>query len=153
MFWGCMSGRYGKGIGIFWEKAWRKINKITYSERIIPRISEYLQAHLGLQFQQDNGPGHAARYTQEQFREHGITPIFWPPFSPDLNPIETIWDRLKTILGLQHPEVHSNYKKLKAALLEAWDTITDEEIRYLIRTEMKARCQAVIDAEGRETKY
>jgi hypothetical protein len=56
-------------------------------------------------------------------------------------------------LGQQHPEVHSNYKKLKAAILEAWDTITDEEIRYLIRTEMKARCQAVIDAEGKETKY
>ena len=60
---------------------------------------------------------------------------------------------MKDILGQQHPEVHSNYKRLKAALLEAWNTITDDEVRYLIRTEMKARCQAVIDADGRETKY
>jgi hypothetical protein len=40
MFWGCMSGRYGKGIGIFWEKSWGKINKASYSERIIPRLSK-----------------------------------------------------------------------------------------------------------------
>jgi transposase len=153
MFWGCISGRYGKGIGIFWEKSWGKINKESYSERIIPRLCEYLQAYPGLQFQQDNGPGHAAKYTREQFKEHGIFPIFWPPFSPDLNPIETIWNRLKDILGQQHPEVHTNRQRLRAAILEAWETITDEEIKYLIRTEMKARCQAVIDAEGRETKY
>ncbi len=85
-----MSGRYGKGIRIFWEKNWGKINKFSYFKRIIPRISEYLQAHLGLQFQQDNGPGHTTRHTQEQFLEYGIILIFWPPFLPDLNPIETI---------------------------------------------------------------
>jgi transposase len=153
MFWGCMSGKYGKGIGIFWEKNWGTINKISYSERIVPRIHEYLQAHPGLHFQQDGGPGHNAQYTREQFQSYGITPIFWPPFSPDLNPIETIWNRLKDILGQQHPEVHTNSRRLRAAVLEAWEMITDEEIKFLIRTEMKERCQAVIDADGRETKF
>ena len=37
--------------------------------------------------------------------------------------------------------------------MEAWDIITDAEIKYLIRTEMRRRCQAVIDAEGGETEY
>jgi hypothetical protein len=56
-------------------------------------------------------------------------------------------------LGQQYPEVYSNYKKLNTAILEAWDTITDKEIRYLIRTKIKVYCQAVIDTEGKETKY
>ena len=90
MFWGCISGRYGKGVGLFWEKEWKTITKESYSERVIPRISEYLQAHSDLLFQQDNGHGHAAGYTHDQFKKHDITPIFWPACSPDLSPVETI---------------------------------------------------------------
>jgi transposase len=37
---------------------------------------------------QDGAPGHAAAETQEDLHERGIYPIFWPAFSPDLNPIE-----------------------------------------------------------------
>jgi transposase len=43
-----------------------------------------------LRFMQDNAPGHTAGITREDLRERGIYPIFWPAFSPDLNPIETI---------------------------------------------------------------
>jgi hypothetical protein len=42
MFWGIISGKYGKGLGIFWEKSWGKINRFSYSERIIPLLHEYL---------------------------------------------------------------------------------------------------------------
>jgi len=120
---------------------------------VIPRIYKYLQVHPYLQFQQDNGPGHGARFTYKQFQEHGISPIFWPPFSPDLSPIEAIWNRLKDILDKQDPEVHRNYKRLQAAIIGAWDTIADAEIKYLIRTTMRERCQAVIDANGGYTKF
>jgi hypothetical protein len=32
MFWSYISGKYDKDIGIFWEKNWGTINKISYSE-------------------------------------------------------------------------------------------------------------------------
>jgi transposase len=51
--------------------------------------------------------------------ERGVVPIFLCPFSPDLNPIEALWDRMKDILGRLHPEVHRRSKELKAAVLEA----------------------------------
>ena len=85
-------------------------------------------------------------------REKGLVPIFWPALSPDLNPIKTLWNRIKDIIEERDPEIHRSYPKLRAAIIEAWNLITDEEVRDLIRT-MHDRCQAVIDAEGWHTKY
>jgi transposase len=101
---------------------------------------------------QDNAGGHAARDTLAFMAERGLVPIFWPALSPDLNPIETLWDRIKDIIEEKDPEIHRSYPKLRAAIIEAWNSITDEEVRDLIRS-MHDRCQAVIDAEGWHTKY
>jgi transposase len=82
----------------------------------------------------------------------GVVPISWPPFSPDLSPIEDIWNRLKDILQEIDPEVHRKSWRLRAAVLRAWETITDAEIRERIRT-MHQRCLDVIAANGMETKW
>src|SRR5450432_2880466 len=91
--------------------------------------------------------GHAARYTYEQLKRYGIPVIFWPPFSPDLSPIETVWDWIKDWIQEYDPTVHRNYKRLRAAVIQAWESILHEKIRALIRGTMRERCQAVIDAE------
>jgi transposase len=57
-----------------------------------------------LKFMHDNAPGHRARETLEECRERGIQPIFWPPFSSDLNPIETVWNRMKDFIASHYPE-------------------------------------------------
>jgi transposase len=61
-------------------------------------------------------------------------PIFWPPFSPDLSPIEDIWERLKDILKEIDPKVHRDFARLREAVSRAWETITDAEIREKILT-------------------
>jgi transposase len=82
----------------------------------------------------------------------GIIPIFWPAFSPDLSPIEALWDRMKDILTELDPEVHRNYKRLRAAVQQAWERITDAEIKDEIH-KMHDRCVAVIAANGWNTKF
>jgi hypothetical protein len=37
---------------------------------------------------QDGASGYAAQSTQANIRTYRIQIIFWPPFSPDLNPIK-----------------------------------------------------------------
>ena len=60
---------------------------------------------------------------------------------------------MKDILEEQDPEVHRNYRRLQVAIKRAWDTITDAEVRDLIRTTMRERCQAIIDAKGGEIAF
>jgi hypothetical protein len=152
MFWGCISGIYGKGYGVFWEKEWKTITKESYSEHIVPPTINYVHTHPWLSFQQDGGPGHNAEFTLEVLQANGIIPVYWPPFSLDLSPIEAIWNRMKDILQALDPEVHRNHRRLRAAVIEAWNSITDEEIRDTIHT-MPQRCRDCINAHGGYTKW
>ena len=88
MFWGGISGQYGKGQGLFWEKAWGSISSESYCEHVVPLIAEYV-SQTGLVLMQDNASGYAAQATLAYIRERGLVPIFWPANSPDLNLIET----------------------------------------------------------------
>jgi len=123
MFWGSISGKYGQYKGLFWEKDWQNINEGSYSGIIIPIVDEILQEHPELQFQQDNGPGHASAFTKSVLKAAGIRVIEWPPHSPDLSSIETIWDDIKDYIQEHYPQVHRSYKKLKEAVQEAWNSI------------------------------
>jgi hypothetical protein len=152
MFWGSISGKYGRHRGLFWEKDWETINEGSYSGIIIPVVDDILRQFPELSFQQDNAKGHASAFTKSVIAAAGIRVIEWPPCSPDLSPIETIWDDMKDYIQEHYPKVHSSYKRLREAVQEAWDSITHERIRELIRS-MRKRCQAVIDADGWYTKY
>lgn len=154
MFWGCFHGST-KGPGLFWEKEWGSINKDTYQERTVPIIHGYIEMMkregIQLVLMQDGAPGHAAADTQQELRSRGITVIFWPPFSPDLNPIERVWHLMKNYLQDNYPEV-MGYPALRKAVKDAWESVGQHEFEELI-TSMPARCQAVIDANGLFTKY
>lgn len=155
MFWACFSGIL-KGPSLFWEKEWNTINKESYCERIVPLVDGWLRINPHLQFMQDGAPGHSAAYTIEELQSRGITPIFWPAYSPDLNPIEAVWNKMKDYIQENYPDPAGGkqrpYDELRVIVQEAWDSITMDVLRALIDS-MPERCQAVIDADGGHTKY
>jgi len=46
----------------------------------------------------DNLSAHKDKYIIEYFNSHGIKLLFLPCYSPDLNPIEKMWSKIKGIL-------------------------------------------------------
>ena len=94
MFWGSFCGTQ-KGPILIWDKNWGTLTSDSYCQHILPLIQLAKQANPGLLMMQDGAPCHAARNTMRNLRAAEIEPIFWPPFSPDLNPIESVWNMMK----------------------------------------------------------
>jgi len=134
MFWGCFAGGV-KGPCLFWEKEWGSINKISYCERIVPLIHEWIRMNPHLHFMQDGAPGHSAASAKEELSERGIITIFWPAYSPDLNPIETIWNWMKDYIERVYGDKEHSYDNLRIYVKEAWEQIIEEQLNSLIEYE------------------
>jgi transposase len=78
----------------------------------------------------DNLAVHKTRAVQELFREAGVELLFLPPYSPDLNPIELCWSKLKTYLRAAGART---YEKLSAAISAAIKKITASDARNWMR--------------------
>ena len=75
--------------------------------------------------------------------------LSWPPQSPDLNPIEHLWNEMER----RHQDKHPKSKEdLKNVLSEVWENIEEEVCQKLVGS-MRKRFQAVIKARGGPTKY
>ena len=152
MFWGSFhSGK--KGPAVVWDKTWGKINSKSYCERVLPLLRNYLRDHPWLYFMQDNASAHGAQATREMMAQMAILTIHWPAYSPDLNPIETVWCWMKDYIEIR-TGVNANlsYERLQRLVWEAWEAVPQSLLDELIDS-MPARMQAVIDAGGGHTKF
>lgn len=56
------------------------------------------QLHPGDRVVLDNLAAHHAKGVREAIEARGASLTFQPPYSPDLNPIELAWSKIKTVL-------------------------------------------------------
>lgn len=75
----------------------------------------------------------------------------WPANSPDLNPIEHLWNYIKDRLK-EYPEAPRGMLELWERVQEIWDRIPSKVCQDLIAS-MPRRMEAVIRAKGKHTKY
>ena len=102
-------------------------------------------------FQQDNDSKHSSYLLQDWFAEQEFEVMDWPAQSPDLNPIEHLWDEVERQLR-NSGEKPTSREDLYKKLLAVWDKIDVETVRKLVRT-MPQQVADVIKAKGGYTRW
>jgi hypothetical protein len=102
-------------------------------------------------FQQDNDPKHTSKKAKACMEELGLVVLDWPAQSPDLNPIEHLWEHLKRCLNAR-PTQAKGMVELWERVVEEWEGIPREVVLNLIDS-MPRRVAAVLKAKGGPTKY
>lgn len=113
----------------------------TYIDNCLARsgvVPHCIENHLFLM--QDGARAHAANKVTEYLERKGMWWLKdWPPYSPDLNPIEELWAELERRKSLLFGPADDE-AVLKAQLLETWDTFTREDINHYVESfEKKVR--------------
>ncbi|GFU53308.1 transposable element Tcb2 transposase [Trichonephila clavipes] len=110
-----------------------------------PHVGPFLNGLPGAIFMQDNARPHTARVAQDFLRHFQTLP--WPDRSPDLSPVEHVWDQLKRQMSSRH-SVHD----LELAVQDLWAHLFQDNIRCLINS-MPDRVAACIKDGGGPTCY
>lgn len=134
----------------------KRINGTITSARYVNDILQpvalpFLQRHPRAIFQQDNAAPHTAASTRAFFRDHNVPLLPWPPRSPDLSPIENLWDMVKRRLT-QYASPPSNLDELWTRVNAAWLAIPQDTIKVLFNS-MPRRVEQVIQTRGGHTDY
>jgi len=124
---------------------------VLLKQKMLPSIRQ-LAGDLFV-FQQDSAPAHRARATVEYLRQatpEFISPDLWPPYSPDLNPVDyKIWGRLQDRVYQKRVR---DVDELKQRLVEVWSDfgqiIVDEAI-----DNWRKRLQACVRARGHQFEH
>lgn len=73
----------------------------------------------------DNLSSHKVDYALQPLIDKGVKVVFLPPYSPDFNPIELAWSKIKSYLRKAKART---YDSLFVAIGEALDNITESDI-------------------------
>ena len=85
----------------------------------------------------DNSRVHIAIIVQDWFAERDIDVMDWPPYSPDMNPIENLWKLLKAKIIELYLELitmkdyDATKRHLIRAVKEAWELLEEDLLNTL----------------------
>ncbi|GFW43092.1 transposable element Tc3 transposase [Trichonephila clavipes] len=82
-------------------------------------------------FMDDNAGPHRANIVDECLQSEDITRMDWAAYSPDLNPVEHVWDRLGRLIAARQPPP-TCIPEPRRALLDEWCNIPQDQIDNLI---------------------
>ncbi len=144
-----------KRENIQWEAVvWTKMPQPTWVLLLTMSIPLWLQCTIfWCYFQQDNAPCHKAQIISDWFLEHGneFTLLKWPPQSPDLNPIEYLWDVVEREIQIMDVQP-TNLQQLCDAIMSIWTKISEECFQHLVES-MTRIIKAVLNSNGGPTLY
>lgn len=124
-----------------------RLNSIKYIQLLTENeIFTKLNAkfHNNYIFQQDNAPCHVSKYSVSLLSDCVPTLLDWPAKSPDLSPIEQVWNYLKwKMVGLTFKDPDSLFERLS----QEWNAIPPVMIKSFYDS-FRARCTVCARING-----
>lgn len=148
MVWGCISS---KGVGnlVFIDEIMNQHSYLKILKENLRQSADKMGIKETFKLYQDNDPKHKAHQVRLWLLYNCPSVIDTPPQSPDMNPIENLWNELNRRVR-QKPV--SSIPALKARLLEEWNKIGNDYTSKIISS-MPKRLSDVIANKGYHTKY
>ena len=151
MIWGCfVKNKLGPLVKLEGKITANVYVKEILEKHLLPFINN-LEDKENYIFQEDNAPIHTANIAKKWKEDNNIASLPWPAQSPDLNPIENLWDELERKVR-NHRPLPKNQDDLWKILQEEWLNL-DEKIYKNLVDSIPRRVAAVIENKGDPTKY
>ncbi|CAG8480119.1 21685_t:CDS:2 [Gigaspora margarita] len=113
--------KYGGGSIMFWDCfSWWEVGPLV-------EVKEKYSDEIELIFQQDLAPIHTSAYSEWWMKSHGFDILEWVPYSPDLNPIENLWEHLDLMLYIRRPAPET-CEELVMCIKEEWHKMSLDSI-------------------------
>eukprot|EP00301_Raphidiophrys_heterophryoidea_P000290 c10140_g1_i3.p1 GENE.c10140_g1_i3~~c10140_g1_i3.p1 ORF type:complete len:149 (+),score=31.70 c10140_g1_i3:438-884(+) len=148
MFWGCM---VAKGVGSFCRiEGWMDapLYLSILQDDLMSTISKQNLNIKKIFFQHDNDPKHKSRLVKEWLDKTAIRVLDWPPYSPDLNPMENLFGVLKQRLATYPAGVEELWERIQKECAKIPTSLCSRLIES-----MPERVRAVIKARGGPTLF
>ena len=148
MIWGAMSKNGTAGLYILTPGT--TMNGAKYVELLKNKLLLHMAVHNTTIFMQDGAPCHQSKICEEISGENHVTTLDWPGNSPDLDPIENLWSKMKDLVAEKQS---SSGKALINTIKEVWVNEISTDYCISLTASMPRRLQAVIKVQGGHTKY
>ncbi|KFM63069.1 Transposable element Tcb1 transposase, partial [Stegodyphus mimosarum] len=132
MVWAGISLGYRTDLHIFKRGS---LTAVRYRDEVLEPIVRLYAAAVGPTFvlMDDNARPHRADIVDDYLESEGIARMAWPAYSPDLNPIENLWDALGRAVSSHFPPP-ATLIELETALQEEWRLLNSAVVDHLIES-------------------
>ena len=110
-----------------------RLNGKDYVRRCLSRITPHVRTRI---FQHDNARPHIKGSVKAYLTRMKVAVLQWPPYSPDLSPIENVWPLFNRRVSEKYPRTQA---ELEAAVREAWDELPQSVIDKHVLS-FKSKC-------------
>ncbi len=136
--WGCVCAQGVRAIKFYKGR----LNADKYKQILIHEGIPCYKKNSGMYgrfFQQDNAPCHKANKILNYFESKNVNVISWPPYSPDISPIENIWGIIKNKISTFENEIMNieEYEEIIQSILYNIPNSTIKNTFYSVKKRLQ----------------
>jgi transposase len=143
--WGCFSNKGFGCIVCFKQNLNAELMCDIYKHGLLPTAKKQFGHDSTIwRLQEDNDPKHTSKLAVQWKTNNSVNVIDWPSMSPDIAPIENVWQLIK--MKLRQKKL-TTYQSLVSAIKREWKLLPSDLAIKLVHS-MKNRVSEVVESTG-----